>query len=116
MMSASIFESIKTMLGPDIDNSFDQDILIHINSALASLAQVGACPKGSMISGATETWSTIFSSQAIAAKAKVYIYYKVRLGFDPPQNSFAIESMKSLADEELWRINSDADYDDEDDD
>lgn len=115
-MSASILNSIKTMLGPDVDSAFDQDIIIHINSALVSLAQVGACPKGSTISGAEETWSDIFYSTAMAAKARVYVYYKVRLGFDPPQNSFAIESMKSLADEELWRINSDADYDDEDDD
>lgn len=114
-MIDSIFDCIMSMLGPGIDGEFGPAVIAHINSALTSLAQVGACPKGSMITGASETWSDIFYTSAIATKARTYIYYKVRLGFDPPQNSFAIESMKALADEELWRINSDADYDEDDD-
>lgn len=115
-MSASILETIKKMIGADVNDVFDEDIIIHINSALATLAQVGACPKGSMITGSTETWADIFGNPLIGAKVKTYIYYKVRLGFDPPQSSFAGESIKALAEEELWRINSEADYDDEDDD
>ena len=110
-MNTSILDSIKKLLGPESDDSFDQDIIIHINSALVTLAQNGACEKNSAITGSEETWSDVFPSQDIASKAKTYIYYKVRLGFDPPQSSFAIESMKALAEEELWRINSDADYD-----
>lgn len=102
---ASILLDIKKMLGPDTDDVFDQEIIIHINAALATLAQVGACPEGSMIINDQEQWEDIFTIPDAAAKAKPFIYYKTRLGFDPPQSSYAIESMKALADEELWRIN-----------
>lgn len=102
---ASILADIKKMLGPDTDDAFDTDIVIHINAALSSLAQVGACPEGSRIMGDDETWDSVFSIPDAESKAKLYIYYKTRLGFDPPQSSYAVESMKALADEELWRIN-----------
>ena len=101
---ASILSDIKKMLGPDTDEVFDQEIIIHINAALATLAQIGACNEDAEITG-TETWDDVFSNPAAAKKSKTYIYYKTRLGFDPPQSSYAIESMKALADEELWRIN-----------
>lgn len=102
---ADILSDIKKMLGPDTDDVFDDEITIHINAALSTLAQIGACPEGSMIVGNSTQWEDVFENPDAASKAKTYIYYKTRLGFDPPQSSYAIESMKALADEELWRIN-----------
>jgi len=113
-MSDSILETIRKMIGPDTNTEFDDDLIVHINAALATLAQVGACPKRSAITGDSDTWQDIFRDSEIADKARLYIYYKVRLGFDPPQSSFAAESMKTMAEEELWRINSDAEYDGDD--
>ena len=113
-MSDNILETIRKMIGAGIDKEFDDDLIVHINSALGTLAQVGACPKGSAITDGSESWQDLFQDSQIAAKAKTYIYYKVRLGFDPPQSSFAAESIKTMAEEELWRINSDAEYDGDD--
>ncbi len=103
------------MLGPDLDPTFDTEIMIHINAALTTLAQVGACAKGSLIMDENATWGSIFPTQGIMSKARTYIYYRVRLGFDPPQSSYAIENMNKLADEELWRINHYTDYEDDED-
>ena len=41
-MDDSILNTIKKMLGPDNDDPhFDVDIIVHINSALSRLAQLG---------------------------------------------------------------------------
>lgn len=103
----SVMSDIKEMLGPDIDDAFNPAIVIHINSALSKLASVGACDRNARIgSEGTETWEDLFpDTQDAIPMAKTYIYYMTRLGFDPPQNSFLIDSFKSLADEEYWRIN-----------
>ena len=101
---ATILQDIKKLLGPENDDVFDSEILIHINSAVATLSQIGACIEDAEVTADTN-WSDIFESKAAANKSKLYIYYKTRLGFDPPQSSYAIESIKTLADEELWRIN-----------
>ena len=36
---------------------------------------------------------------------KMNVYTKVRLLFDPPSNSFLIDSMKKICDEFEWRLN-----------
>lgn len=109
-MDHSILDDVRSMIGPDTVDVFDDELIIHINSLLSTLAQVGACAKGSYITNGSTVWSDIFTDPAILVKAKTFIYYKTKLGFDPPPNSFTLESYKALADEELWRINSDADY------
>lgn len=101
----SILADIKKMLGPDSYEGFDSEIIIHINDALSTLSQNGACSEDAVITGDTEVWSNFFSSPAVISKAKTFVYYKARLGFDPPTSSYAIESLKSLADEALWRVN-----------
>lgn len=52
-MNESIFESIKALLGPDSSyDVFDTDIMIHINTTLSVLTQLGVGPsEGFMITG-----------------------------------------------------------------
>ena len=38
-----------------------------------------------------------------------YVYMKVKLMFDPPQNSFTVDSMTKLVNELEWRLNVAAD-------
>ena len=109
-MYRSILNDVKKMLGPDNDTVFDEELIMFINNELETLSQVGACPKGSCITSNLNTWSDIFDDQGIVSKAKAFIFYEVKLSFDPPQSSFAIESFKKKADEALWRINHDADF------
>lgn len=105
----SILTSIKKMLGIDEEYThFDADIIMHINSVLMILTQLGVGPaEGFMIEDDTSTWVD-FIPEANAAQlhaVKSYIYMKVKLIFDPPLSSAVIESMNRQIVEFEWRLN-----------
>ena len=105
----SILTSIKKMLGIDeAYTHFDADIIMHINSVLMILTQLGVGPEeGFVIEDDTSTWIN-FISEANAAQlhaVKTYIYMKVKLMFDPPLSSAVIESMNRQIAEFEWRLN-----------
>lgn len=106
-MEDSILKTIKSMLGPDSDyEAFDTDIIIHINSALATLTQVGiGRAKGFRITGPSETWSDFLGDAEDLDSAKTYVYCKVKMVFDPPTNSSLSTAMKELCQELEWRLN-----------
>lgn len=104
----SILTSIKKLLGPEEEvTNFDTDLIIHINSVLMILTQLGVGPSGGFsISGSSETWSDFLGEDLSKLESvKSYIYLKVRLLFDPPTSSAVIESYKSLISEFEWRLN-----------
>lgn len=105
----SILTSIKKMLGIDEEYThFDADIIMHINSVLMILTQLGVGPEGGfMIEDDTSTWID-FIPEANAAQlhaVKSYIYMKVKLIFDPPLSSAVIEAMNRQISEFEWRLN-----------
>lgn len=114
----SILTSIKKMLGLDEEyDAFDTDIIIHINSVLMTLNQLGVGPKeGFSITGKDETWSDFLTPTILASlvepnkkeiflsSVKTFIYLKVRILFDPPSNSFTIQAFEDQAKEYEWRI------------
>lgn len=102
---SSILNSIKKLLGIQIDeNAFDNDIIIHINSALSSLTQLGIGPvEGYSISGASEQWSDFVGEDYRLSSIKTYIYLKVRLIFDPPASSAILDAYKQQIHEYEWR-------------
>lgn len=111
-MTESILTSVKKMLGIDeAYEHFDPDIIMHINSVLAILIQMGVGPsEGFSITGKDSTWSDFLGEDAANLDGvKTYVYMKVRLIFDPPTSSAAIESMTRLASEFEWRLNVTAD-------
>lgn len=105
----SILTSIKKMLGIDEEYThFDADIIMHINSVLMTLMQLGVGPsEGFAIEDDTSTWidfiPQITTAQLHAVKS--YIYMKVKLMFDPPLSSSVIESMNRQIAELEWRLN-----------
>lgn len=103
----SILTSIKQMLGiEETYTQFDQEIIININSVFINLLQIGVGPvAGFSISDKTNTWQEFLSTSPNLEAVKLYMYYKVRLGFDPPATSFVLEAMKSQAQEIEWRLN-----------
>jgi hypothetical protein len=109
-MDHSILEDIKTLIGPDIDDDFDTDLIIHINTVLGILNQVGVGPTdGFAISGSQETWEQFIGNAMLLSEARSFVYLKVRLMFDPPSSAAAIENMQKLCDELIWRIQVKAD-------
>lgn len=103
----SILTSIKKLLGMDADyTAFDTDVIIHINTALAILCQLGVGPdKGFRISDDSATWQDFVGEDTRLDDVKDYVYLKVKLLFDPPSSSAAIQSTESLISEIEWRLN-----------
>lgn len=106
-MAQSILTSTKKTLGLlEADTSFDPDIVLHINSVLAILSQVGIGPEGGFtIEDSTPTWEAFIGTDKELSLVKSYVYLKVRLLFDPPGTSFALDSFKQQAAELEWRLN-----------
>ena len=110
-MEESIFESIKSLLGPDASyDVFDQDILIHINTAISVLTQIGVGPaSGFMVTGPDETWQDFIGDDKILQMVKTYIYMKVKMAFDPPANSSVLNAYNEACKEYEWRLNVEVD-------
>ena len=102
----SILTSIKKLLGISEEyEHFDSDIIMHINSALMILTQLGVGPvEGFMIEDSTSTWIDFLGDKPYLEAAKSYIYLRVKLLFDPP-SSAVIESINRQITELEWRLN-----------
>lgn len=102
----SILQSIKKLLGPTEDYThFDADIILHINSAFASLQQLGVGPEeGFTIQDAGATWQDYLGDEKTLEFVKTYIYLRVRMLFDPPTMGTVMEAMKEALRETEWRI------------
>lgn len=104
----SILTSIKKLLGIDeAYTHFDPDIVIHINSVLMILHQMGVGPSGGfIIEDETAVWGEFIpdASPVKLEAVKSYIYLKVRLLFDPPLSSAVIESINRQISELEWRL------------
>ena len=103
----SILAETKKVLG--LDESvvvYDQDVLMHINSAIGTLSQLGIGPTGGFeVEDATAKWSDFLSTDLHLSPVKTYVYLRVRLLFDPPSNSWTTTAMKQQIEELEWRLN-----------
>ena len=104
----SILTSIKKLIGIEEDfTHFDPDIIMHINTAFMSLTQIGLGPvDGFRIEDESTTWDEFIPEDRMNLEAvKTYLALKVRLVFDPPPSSTAIDSIKQTIAELEWRLN-----------
>ena len=112
----SILQSIKKLLGLDENyDAFDDDVMMHINSVLMILTQLGVGPKnGFSITGEEETWGDYLGEDISKLSAvKTYVYLKVKTMFDPTSSSVVNEATKEMLKELEWRLNSEIEYKEE---
>lgn len=104
-MIDSILNSVKKKLGILEDYThFDEEIILDINTSFMTLNQLGIGPEEPfMITGATEIWDDFIEDGRIEA-VKSYIPLKVRLLFDPPQQSFMLNSVQDRIAELEFRM------------
>lgn len=105
----SILETMKKMLGPTIEQYeiFDADLIVHINTVFMVLHQLGVGPTEApfYISTGKETWSDFMpGSAADMAAVKSYMYFKLKLMFDPPSSAFVLTSIEKQIAELEWRM------------
>lgn len=107
-MTESILTSIKKLLGIDENYThFDSDLIMHINSVLSILTQLGVGPpNGFSITGNGEKWNDFIQKENLnLSLVKSYMHLKVKLLFDPPLSSAVIESINKQISEFEWRLN-----------
>lgn len=108
--SPSILVSTKAALGvPEEHVAFDAMILMHINSVLSTLNQLGVGPNGGIyVTSTNQTWEELIGTDNRLLAAKSYMYLRVKMLFDPPDVGFVITAMKEQIKELEWRLNVDA--------
>ena len=105
MVTESILDSIKIMLGNSVDDTnFDTELIIFINGALSTINKLGVGPIGYKISNSSNTWDEFLGDRTDLEEVKTNVYLRVRLAFDPPQNSFLVTSIKEQIAESTWYI------------
>lgn len=106
MAETSILNDVKSTLGISVDDyNYDVDIIMHINTVLAVVNQLGIGPtNGLMITNYTTLWDALLSPGVNLSLVKTYVCLRVRLLFDPPTTSYMIEAMERQAKELEWRL------------
>ena len=105
MVTESILDSIKIMLGNSVDDTnFDSELIMFINGALAIINKLGVGLTGYKISNNSNTWDEFLGDRTDLEEVKTNVYLRVRLAFDPPQNSFLVTSIKEQIMESTWYI------------
>lgn len=108
-METSILTSTKKILGIAADyTAFDLDVITHINAALSTLTQLGVGPSGGyMIQDATANWADFVPDTDIQMQStvKTYVYLRVRMLFDPPATTYAIQAFQQQIEQLEWRLN-----------
>ena len=106
-MDDSILNTIKKQLGITEDYTvFDNDLIMHINSVFLTLSQLGVGPdEGFFVEGKNDSWTDYIDEGVLLNSIKTYVYLKVKLLFDPPGSSYAIDAINNIIKELEWRIN-----------
>lgn len=113
-MSDSILTSVKKAVGGIIeeDETFDIDIIMHINSVLAQLTQLGVGPEdGFQIEDKSATWEDFYGQDKRFHMIRSYVVLSVRMMFDPPSVGAVAEAYNTRIAELGWRIHEQAESD-----
>ncbi len=103
----SILTSIKKALGITEEyEHFDADIIMHINTILSVLTQLGVGKdSGFSIKDKSAVWTDFMPSDSRLEMVKSYVHLRVKQLFDPPLSNAVAEAMNRSIAELEWRIN-----------
>ena len=102
----SILDTIKELLNISNDDTvFNIELIIHINSALSTLYELGVTKTPFRIKGEEETWDDLLGEETKLEDVKDYLYLRTKVVFDPPPSSYVLTCMKEMIKELEWRLN-----------
>ena len=103
---SSILTDVKKILGINAEvESFDIDIIMHINTAFSVLNQLGVGPDvGFQIVDSSAEWEDFLGGDPRKNDIKTYLYLRVRAYFDPPATSYLIAATERQIQELEWRL------------
>lgn len=105
-MDDSILITISKLLGLAEDyDAFDTDVIIHINTYLGVLNQLGVGKEGFAIEDEDATWEDFLGDSPVTLhEAKTYIYLRVKQVFDPSASSVLSAAYDKQIEELGWRM------------
>ncbi len=105
-MAESILTSTKAALGvPESHEAFDVELILHINSVLSRLTELGIGPtSGFRIQDKTATWEQFLADDTRFNDVKSYMAYAVKMRFDPPEIGFVITAMKEQIEKDEYLL------------
>lgn len=104
----SILTSVKGMLGvTENHTNFDVEIIAHINSVFADLAQMGVGPtEGFSIDDKSATWDEFIDDKVLLNSVKSYMQLRLKLLFDPGSiGASTLASYERQITQWEWRLN-----------
>jgi len=110
----SILVSMKKLIGGNVDiqdDSFTTDLVFHINSVISILNQMGVITTDFKITGNKETWHDYLgTNEQKYQMVKSYMYFKVKMMFDPPSGSIMQQVINDNIKELEFRLYSKANF------
>lgn len=104
-MEERILITVKEQLGYADYDTYDKEFVMHINTVLNALTQMGVGPaEGFRITGPDETWTDFMEDSIKLEQVKDYVCLKVRSIFDPSANNALNEARKEQIKELEFRI------------
>lgn len=105
-MNDNILASVKKICNIlEDDTSFDQELILFINSALMVIMQEWhGMDHAFKLEDGTETWDDLLGEDTDYEGVKELIGLKVKLMFDPPSNSAVIQAMNDQIKDLEWRL------------
>lgn len=88
-----------------VDDYYDAQLIMHINSALMVLCEMGAGPSTPVFITKDTTWADL-GFTVPAEMLQQFVVLRTQLMFDPPSNSFIVEAINKQIEELTWRITS----------
>lgn len=112
MNNNSILDSVKAQLGIcEEDTSFDKELIIHINSVLAHVTQIGVGPsEGFAITDSSEQWDQLIQDSMTLQNVKSFVFLRVKLLFDPSASATIMNAQEAMAKEMEWRLYAQAEH------
>lgn len=105
MNTDSILMTIRELVISDPEETcFDNELLVHINATLSRLYELRVIESPIKITNVSETWENLLFGDIRFEDLKSYIYYKVKLAFDPPSNSYTLSYFKEESDKLEWLL------------
>lgn len=106
-MQGVILYDVKKQIGIDeLNDDFDKDLIVCINSSLFILEQLGVGKRGVFITlNGNQTWADFLMSDQLNLRAvKEWVSLKVKMMFDPPTSSILKQTYDETLRELEWRI------------
>lgn len=102
----SILNTTKAALGlPAGYTPFDAEVLMHLNSAISTLTQLGVGPEeGYIVVDHRNNWDELLGDDKTLEFTKTYIHLMVKRNFDPPENGSILMGIEKQLAALEWRI------------